>query len=1177
MSTMLDFFWTGMTQSFRETHVDVHITGRSAERNTSITLSILDVPQFIVLRGKCGKTREQVERAVRGACLDRPDTLLYDDDRWNALPKYEELDEKCSECGNMCTFCRVFSMVGFRGKLVRSDALFLATVDRIYGEDISTVEMFQMVHRLDGPGWICVTACDKISGADVPKAPKATSSRNVRTVDPRRIAERMHANPAREWYIADSSLATFSLTTRPNEYTETPRGPFSELTLLYLECTMDDVPGSAVSVLASAVATLCTIPSIHADTPWHAKYTPVIRWKADMSLSTSDRNAREKEAIETILSAFDCHRIDGCIGYMPWDSLHVLTLRAIRTHHMTERICSVGMILPTVYCRGAKIVNKLATEYCALQMHGQRVSKPYPNSHGHEAMAQQVFGWMLIVDLRHFASMHIHDDNSYDLDTLYTHLIGSAMVATRNTEQTREARQCLSICESARVFDLTRELSVLCRCPWTFGIHAPVSQMMETLLVTEFFRAKYIAPARPSDKDKASRKRNRYVGGKVLDVTPGKFANPCIMLDVKSMYPSIIREYKMCFTLPRVSSHTLPVAAEATVASDTDTNTWTDEDSDADTDAAADAHDDLVHAPMEIDGYNGILPAIMHDLVDSRNHVDATTRAGAIGRRARKIAANATYGILAYPNSRFYAYDMATEITRRGRAILAHLQTLVGAHDGVHVVYGDTDSIGFTISAITPAVETEACLYAAFRVAHNVVESFNASHTHIKLAIDKAFLSFLVFAKKRYTGLYIDPVFNDALVAHAIAPGQQPPGAVITMDKIVASAKTEYKGLEIVRKDYASVCKAVGVHVIAEILDRTKPNESMHERVCACIGEFKAAYDQVDPIEHLETFIIRKKLSRPVHAYTDTSSAQHVNVARRMNACGMHVATGDIIPYVYASCHNDPPYTGSYEMHPGEVVSGHVWRASSTIIESDTTTTTTTTHELPRVVIDKDWYMRVQIMPCLMRLCDPVEDWIDTSVIAELLGVTSSTAMHRASHHTDSEEKKQYRHRMAEECIWPVATTTLTGLDKTWSVAVYAPTQTKLKSSANSDARGAPVPKMHTEAEKVVYECENCYQLVTVTTASEFMTCPLCKYTEKTVETAYSRAAIVTYLVRHETLRDQVYVGGDTNSAALTRYATQYRYARSIFPPSARVDDVFPGLTFACTTIADLFLGSLFR
>ncbi len=144
-------------------------------------------------------------------------------------------------------------------------------------------------------------------------------------------------------------------------------------------------------------------------------------------------------------------------------------------------------------------------------------------------------------------------------------------------------------------------------------------------------------------------------GGYVLDSEPGLFEN-VLVLDFKSLYPSIIRTF-------RVDPLGLVEAGE-------------------------DA----------IEGFEGarfarersILPGLLEDLWRARDRAKAAGEEAP--SRAIKIIMNSFYGVLGTPGCRFFEPRLVASITRRGHEIITRSREWIEG-EGLRVIYGDTDSL----------------------------------------------------------------------------------------------------------------------------------------------------------------------------------------------------------------------------------------------------------------------------------------------------------------------------------------------------------------------------------------------------------------------------------------------------------------------------------------------------
>lgn len=173
-------------------------------------------------------------------------------------------------------------------------------------------------------------------------------------------------------------------------------------------------------------------------------------------------------------------------------------------------------------------------------------------------------------------------------------------------------------------------------------------------------------------------------GGYVMDSIPGLFRN-VLVLDFKSLYPSIIRTFK-------VDPYAL-ATAERLLASSTDTtgvagaNMVSDTSIDANT-----VSDTLIHGFRNalFHREDHILPELIEELWTARD--DAKQRGDSARSTAIKILMNSFYGVLGTTGCRFFDPRLASSITMRGHQILQDTRRLI-ERAGYEVVYGDTDSV----------------------------------------------------------------------------------------------------------------------------------------------------------------------------------------------------------------------------------------------------------------------------------------------------------------------------------------------------------------------------------------------------------------------------------------------------------------------------------------------------
>ncbi|WP_286237426.1 DNA polymerase II [Neptuniibacter halophilus] len=170
-------------------------------------------------------------------------------------------------------------------------------------------------------------------------------------------------------------------------------------------------------------------------------------------------------------------------------------------------------------------------------------------------------------------------------------------------------------------------------------------------------RAGYVAPEYASGMSGLS-----APGGYVMDSRPGLYRQ-VLVLDFKSLYPSIIRTFKID---PYGLAEGLKEGAD---------------------------EEDL------LPGFNHaifsrsktILPALIERLWGARDQAKASNNAAL--SQAIKIIMNSYYGVLGSNVCRFFDQRLSSSITLRGHEILTRTRDVIEEQFGFQVIYGDTDSV----------------------------------------------------------------------------------------------------------------------------------------------------------------------------------------------------------------------------------------------------------------------------------------------------------------------------------------------------------------------------------------------------------------------------------------------------------------------------------------------------
>ena len=242
------------------------------------------------------------------------------------------------------------------------------------------------------------------------------------------------------------------------------------------------------------------------------------------------------------------------------------------------------------------------------------------------------------------------------------------------------------------------------------------------LYLPRLHRAGYVAPnvGEPMEGQESP-------GGYVMDSKSGLYEN-VLVLDFKSLYPSIIRSFKI---------DPLGMAA---------------------------AGDD----PVE--GFRGarfsrerhILPTLIAELWAARDQAKASGNEPL--SRAIKIIMNSFYGVLGSPGCRFFDPRLASSITLRGHEILRRSRERIEAL-GYAVIYGDTDSLFVLVG---PGPEPAACAAIGAELTRSLnrfwSETLPREHgveSYLEIELEQHYLRFFMptirgselGSKKRYAGL----------------------------------------------------------------------------------------------------------------------------------------------------------------------------------------------------------------------------------------------------------------------------------------------------------------------------------------------------------------------------------------------------------------------------------------
>jgi DNA polymerase I len=280
-----------------------------------------------------------------------------------------------------------------------------------------------------------------------------------------------------------------------------------------------------------------------------------------------------------------------------------------------------------------------------------------------------------------------------------------------------DADLALRILQRLRVVEKAADLATVAHLPLEEGLNGRTSQFIDALLIPRADRRGLGVPM-----NHRARRENPIEGGYVHTIRPGIY-RWVVVLDFKSMYPSIIISKNLCFTTLSPDGTTQSPSGARFLAPE-------------------------VRA--------GVIPEILRELLADRDRFRRSAAAAPSKelhdyydglQNAVKILMNSFYGVLASSFYRFTDKEIGSAITSFAREAITGIISDLQA-DGNDVVYSDTDSV-FVRSPV-------ASLEGAREFGEAVSKRFSA--TGVQFEFQSVYESlFSHGAKKRYVGRTVWP------------------------------------------------------------------------------------------------------------------------------------------------------------------------------------------------------------------------------------------------------------------------------------------------------------------------------------------------------------------------------------------------------------------------------------
>ena len=225
----------------------------------------------------------------------------------------------------------------------------------------------------------------------------------------------------------------------------------------------------------------------------------------------------------------------------------------------------------------------------------------------------------------------------------------------------KDADLTLRIFQKIRIVDRNMFMSTVAKLPLDDVTNGGTSNYVDSLLIRKADREMIGVPM-----TKHNYNSSPIEGGYVHDIGAGIYDH-VIVLDFKSMYPSMIMKYNICFTTFNPSGEIVAPNSVRFLAKDK---------------------------------REGVVPKLLKELMDERDKVKGRMREASEDEReyldgvqgAIKILMNTFYGVLASSFYRFTNLDIGSAVTAYARKTITSLIEKLKS-ENYKVIYGDTDSI----------------------------------------------------------------------------------------------------------------------------------------------------------------------------------------------------------------------------------------------------------------------------------------------------------------------------------------------------------------------------------------------------------------------------------------------------------------------------------------------------
>ena len=329
-----------------------------------------------------------------------------------------------------------------------------------------------------------------------------------------------------------------------------------------------------------------------------------------------------------------------------------------------------------------------------------------------------------------------------------------------------------------------------------------------------------------------------FEGATVLEPQVGVHTDPILVLDFASLYPSIIRGHNLCYSSIVLDNNYLNLEGYKY---------------------------STFNGITFVQNNVSILPDLLENMAKSRKYEKKLMGKTSglqkeihnMNQNAYKISMNSVYGFLAAQT--LQCKKIASTVTYIGRQMILETEKQVHKTPFLEVIYGDTDSVFVKYKKDYKNIQ-ELISFGEELSKEITKVSF---HGPILLEFEKIFLPFILFSKKRYTGVQYN---------------------------IDGSSKRTSKGIVTNRRDNCPLLRNIYSDLIDIILNQ---EENYKQNFIFYVKDF------IKKLKENKFDIKDLTITKTLRSDYKNTNLPHVKVSKKMKKRGKQVQSNDRIPYVF--------------------------------------------------------------------------------------------------------------------------------------------------------------------------------------------------------------------------------------------------------------------------------------